>query len=126
MLFRIAQAAFRSAPGAFLSCLRLWFHAGLIQEEHDHFLKRDAPGVDAAMDSWLRLIPICHPRLYGEGHHFAGVSILDADRLSTHNDRKPVATIGVPWKRFAWLQNVTPDNEVTSFSNRFGFHRSFL
>src|SRR6188474_1267626 len=49
-----------------LSCFRLWFHVRFGKEKHNHLFIGNCPSIDAAMDSRLGRIPICHSRMDGE------------------------------------------------------------
>ena len=108
-----------------LYCFRLGLHTGPVDKEHDHLLVRDGAGIDAAMRSRLGRIPIGQARMDGEGLHFAGIPVLDAQRLAAHDDGEPVSEVCVPGQRFARLERVTPDDQIVSLRDGFRFHNVF-
>jgi hypothetical protein len=90
---------------------RLGFHPGLIDKEDDHFLECHISGIDAAMYTGLRLIPVRHAGLHGDRLGLAGIPVFDLNLFAGHHDSEALAEVGVPGQRLARFQDMTADDQ---------------
>jgi len=79
-------------------------------KEEDHNLLIGVPAdVHRAMHLVGWRIPVRHAGCDLDVYGISGLSKLESEGITSHNNCHPMKWINVPWRRFPWLKNQPPD-----------------